>query len=177
MHVESWKKCLLYIRERIPAQSFSTWFEPIVPHRLQNGVLTIHTESIFLRMVGRKLCPFVKTGYQSEIGENGRLEYSVVVDKGDDHKQPMINVSGQVIASTKTELTAMMHTKTHIKRIKEQFEPNPSYRFENFIEGDCNRLARSGLCSGQKPERPFNPLMFYGGVGLGIWSSYWKSNY
>jgi chromosomal replication initiator protein len=46
---------------------------------------------------------------------------------------------------------------------------NGSYTFDNYIEGDCNRLARSaGLAVANKPgTTSFNPLMVYGGVGLG----------
>jgi chromosomal replication initiator protein len=46
---------------------------------------------------------------------------------------------------------------------------NPNYSFDNFIEGDCNRLARSaGFAVAQRPGlTSFNPLMMYGGVGLG----------
>ncbi len=45
----------------------------------------------------------------------------------------------------------------------------PEYTFESFIEGDCNRLARSAAYA--IAENPggtsFNPFMVYGGVGLG----------
>ncbi|MGB5927382.1 MAG: chromosomal replication initiator protein DnaA, partial [Cyclobacteriaceae bacterium] len=46
---------------------------------------------------------------------------------------------------------------------------NPSYTFDTFVEGDCNRLGRSaGFAVAQKPGiTSFNPLMVYGGVGLG----------
>ncbi|WP_281613901.1 chromosomal replication initiator protein DnaA [Flammeovirga sp. SubArs3] len=46
---------------------------------------------------------------------------------------------------------------------------NPTYTFETFIEGDCNRLARSaGIAIARKPgATAFNPLVVYGGVGLG----------
>ncbi len=46
---------------------------------------------------------------------------------------------------------------------------NQNYSFDNFIEGDCNRLARSaGFAVAQRPGlTSFNPLMVYGGVGLG----------
>jgi len=50
--------------------------------------------------------------------------------------------------------------KTHI---------NKSYTFERFIEGDCNRLARSAsMAIAQQPgATSFNPFLIYGGVGLG----------
>lgn len=46
---------------------------------------------------------------------------------------------------------------------------NVNYTFDTFIEGDCNRLARSaGYAVANKPGvTSFNPLMIYGGVGLG----------
>ncbi len=46
---------------------------------------------------------------------------------------------------------------------------NPSYTFDRFVEGDCNRLARSAsLAIAQHPGKTsFNPFMIYGGVGLG----------
>ena len=46
---------------------------------------------------------------------------------------------------------------------------NDSYTFERFIEGDCNRLARSASWAiAQDPGgTSFNPFLIYGGVGLG----------
>ncbi len=46
---------------------------------------------------------------------------------------------------------------------------NSAYTFDNYIEGGCNRLARSaGVAVATKPgTTSFNPLMVYGGVGLG----------
>jgi len=56
-----------------------------------------------------------------------------------------------------------------LKKIKVESHLNPNYSFENFIEGDCNRLARSaGFAVANKPGgTAFNPLLLYGGVGLG----------
>ncbi len=46
---------------------------------------------------------------------------------------------------------------------------NPKYRFDNFIEGDGNRMARSAaMAVANNPgETIFNPLFVYGDVGLG----------
>jgi chromosomal replication initiator protein len=56
-----------------------------------------------------------------------------------------------------------------IQKIKIESQLNPNYNFENFIEGDSNRLARSaGIAVANKPGgTSFNPLLIYGGVGLG----------
>ena len=56
-----------------------------------------------------------------------------------------------------------------IRNVKIESQLNPNYSFENFLEGDSNRLARSaGLAVATKPGgTSFNPLLIFGGVGLG----------
>ena len=56
-----------------------------------------------------------------------------------------------------------------LKKIKVQSQLVESYSFENFVEGDCNRLARSaGYAVAQNPGKTaFNPLFIYSNVGLG----------
>ncbi|HEX9601131.1 MAG TPA: chromosomal replication initiator protein DnaA, partial [Mariniflexile sp.] len=56
-----------------------------------------------------------------------------------------------------------------IRNVKIESQLNPNYSFENFLEGDSNRLARSaGLAVASKPGgTSFNPLLIFGGVGLG----------
>ena len=56
-----------------------------------------------------------------------------------------------------------------LKKVQVESQLNPNYSFENFVEGDCNRLSRSaGWAVAQKPGgNAFNPLLLYGGVGLG----------
>ena len=56
-----------------------------------------------------------------------------------------------------------------IRNIKIDSQLNPSYNFDNFLEGDSNRLARSaGLAVANRPGgTSFNPLLIFGGVGLG----------
>ena len=56
-----------------------------------------------------------------------------------------------------------------LRKVNVDSNLNPNYSFENFVEGDCNRLARSaGFAVAEKPGgTAFNPLLIYGGVGLG----------
>ena len=56
-----------------------------------------------------------------------------------------------------------------LKKLNIDSNLNPKYSFENFIEGESNRLARSaGFAVAQKPGgTAFNPLLIYSPVGLG----------
>ena len=56
-----------------------------------------------------------------------------------------------------------------LKKVVVESQLNPKYSFDNFIEGDCNRLARSAAFAvAQKPGgTAFNPLLIYGTNGVG----------
>lgn len=56
-----------------------------------------------------------------------------------------------------------------IQKVQVESHLNPNYTFDRFIEGDCNRLARSAsVAIAQQPGgTSFNPFLLYGGVGLG----------
>ena len=66
-------------------------------------------------------------------------------------------------------LPANPHVIPGIKKTPVESHLNSAYVFERFIEGDCNRMARSAsLAIGKQPgATSFNPFLIYGGVGLG----------
>ena len=59
--------------------------------------------------------------------------------------------------------------KAGLKKMQIDPQLNHAYTFDSFIEGDCNRVARrAGKTVAEKPgSTSFNPLVIYGGVGLG----------
>jgi chromosomal replication initiator protein len=56
-----------------------------------------------------------------------------------------------------------------LKKLKVESQLVESYSFDNFVEGDCNRLARSaGWAVAENPGKTaFNPMLIYSNVGLG----------
>jgi len=174
--VTVWHRCLQVIRENIPDQSFRTWFDPIVPMRLDGKALTIQVPSqFFYEWLEENYVHILRKALDFAIGHDGQLQYSIIVDKGDEGNRPLtVNVP-----TTKSPQTAKPDKVD--ADIKSPFEMkdldslqldsylNPTNTFDNFVEGDCNRLGRSaGFAVAQKPGMTaFNPLMIYGGVGLG----------
>jgi chromosomal replication initiator protein len=166
------------IQQHIPDQSFKTWFEPIRPLKLYGKVLTIQVPSqFFYEWLEDNYVNLLRKALDYAIGRDGLLEYSIIVDKGNDKHQPLtMNVSTPKSPNsskpdnfvTDPRLGSNHRDKDHDSMNLDTYL-NPNYSFDNFIEGDCNRLARSaGFAVAQRPGlTSFNPLMMYGGVGLG----------
>ncbi|MFN8357015.1 MAG: chromosomal replication initiator protein DnaA [Spirosomataceae bacterium] len=174
-----WANCLNVIRENISEQSYKTWFEPIVPLRLNQNTLTIQVPSqFFYEWLEENYVHLLRKAIDAELGRQGMLEYSIVVDRGDGKKQPPIGYNvpqNKPVTNNfpprqqQSDPKLAPATPKDLDSMELDSYLNPHYTFENFVEGDCNRLARSaGLAVAQKPGvTSFNPLMIYGGVGLG----------
>ncbi len=176
----AWNDCLQLIRQSVDEQNYNTWFKPIEPIRIENDALTIQVPSqFFYEWLEEHYVPVLKQAIHSVIGKNARLEYSVVVDSGNQRNPPLL-VNYPNGAGIKRSNAQQQNGNGNI----EEYSPfsfkalnpqtvnsrlNPNYTFENFVEGDCNRLARSaGIAVSKKPgTTSFNPLMLYGGVGVG----------
>ncbi len=170
-----WNECMRVIEQHVTEQSFSTWFKPINPVRLDGSSLTIQVPSqFFYEWLEDNYVQILKLAIKTVIGHNGRLEYAVVVDKGNSQNQPYVvsfpqGNSGSGKAQVEVESKSPFDMQSLNSDTLLQSNLNPNYSFNTYIEGDCNRLARSaGYAVANKPGiTSFNPLMVYGGVGLG----------
>lgn len=172
-----WSECLRVIEKHVNEQSFSTWFKPVNPARVEGSVLTIQVPSqFFYEWLEDNYVDVLKLAIKTVLGQNGRLEYAVIVDKGNSQNQPyMVSYpQGNTMNSKKMKETVPVNNSPFdLSSLDEettlQSNLSSTYTFNSFIEGDCNRLARSaGFAVANKPGiTSFNPLMVYGGVGLG----------
>src|SRR5690554_2360579 len=86
-----WKECLRVIEQHVNEQSFSTWFKPVNPVRMEGSVLTIQVPSqFFYEWLEDNYLQVLKLAIKTVMGENGKLEYAVVVDKGNSQNQPYV---------------------------------------------------------------------------------------
>ncbi len=176
-----WKNCLKIIKDNVNVQSFRTWFEPVVPIKIENNVLTIQVPSqFFYEWLEEHYVNLLRKTIKRELGDSARLEYSIIIENSSNSNVPYtINIptfnNGVQHAQ---EVNTPINTGPHIKnpfvipglrKIKIESNLNPGFTFETFVEGDCNQLARSaGYAVANKPAgTAFNPLVIYGSTGLG----------
>ncbi|MFA5417900.1 MAG: chromosomal replication initiator protein DnaA [Bacteroidales bacterium] len=182
---ELWSRCLTVIKDNVPVQNFKTWFEPIVPVKLENDILTIQVPSqFFYEWLEEHYIVLLRKTIKKELGPAGRLEYSVIMDSNYDNSipysvnYPTANKKDTVNKSVSMPLDLNKGKSRDIpnpfiipglKKIKVESQLVDSLSFDNYIEGDCNRLARSaGWAIAENPGKTaFNPLLIYSQVGLG----------
>ena len=170
-----WNDCLEILKHEVDEQNFNTWFRPIVPLKNDGDVLTIQVPSqFFYEWLEEHYVLVLKKAVNTVLGPTGKLEYSVVVDSGNKLNPPLtVNYPNGSRNRTATSNGSSEPYSPFSNRVVNpqnvNSRLNPAYTFENFVEGDCNRLARSaGLAVAKKPGvTSFNPLMLYGGVGVG----------
>ncbi len=179
-----WSNCLSIIKDNIDHQSFKTWFDPIKALKIDDNVLTIQVPSqFFYEWLEEHYINLLRKTIKKELGLNGRLEYSIVMDNAVNKQDqysiiiPTSNRSAKNNQDVSMPINLSSSSKTipdpfiipGIQKVKVNSQLVERYSFENFIEGDCNRLARSaGLAIGKNPGKTaFNPLFIYSKVGLG----------
>ncbi len=176
---EIWAKCMEMIKENVQPETYDTWFKPIIPIKLENKEITLQIPSHFYyEVLEEKYVHLISKTLKFYIGPDAKLIYTVQMEK-DGNNSSSIN-----IPSTKGEIKTqnpsipMPSSNNRImnpfiipglQKLTIQSQLNPNYTFENFIEGECNQLARSaGIGLATKPGKSaFNPLFIYGNVALG----------
>ena len=177
-----WNNCLSFIKDNIQPQAYKTWFLPIKPVKLSENILSIEVPSkFFYEWLEEHYVKLLKTALQKELGNDARLVYSIRMENTLGNKVaftesiPSNNRSGVAPQDVDAPLNSQAAELKNpfvipgIKNLQIESQLNPNYNFENFLEGDSNRLGRSAaLAVAAKPGgTSFNPLLIFGGVGLG----------
>lgn len=176
-----WNNCLQIIKDNVSLQSYKTWFEPIQPVKLEEGVLTIQVPSqFFYEWLEEHYVTLLRKTIKRELGEDARLEYRIVVENSTSQGTPYTvdypNYNSGNNKNPEMSMPLILGNSIKnpfvipgLKKVNIESQLNPNYNFDSYVEGDCNRLARSAgyAVAGKPGGTAFNPLVLYGGVGLG----------
>ena len=177
-----WNKCLSFIKDNIQPQAYKTWFEPIIPVKLTGNVLSIQVPSkFFYEWLEEHYVKILRLALTKELGLEAKLVYIIKMENTFGNKMPFnekipssssTTIKSQSIDSPFSSFASELKNPfviPGIRNLQIESQLNPNYTFENFLEGDSNRLGRSaGIAVSNKPGgTSFNPLLIYGGVGLG----------
>lgn len=181
-----WQQCMKFISNIVDEMKVSTWFKPLRAVSFQNHTLTLQVPSPFwVEWIEEHYNEVLHRALLYVLGPEGRVEYKAVVQQAENghqmqairmpqHAQPMMRIQEPFtgFSSPSPVHNGEMLNPFVIPGIKKQrveSNLNPNYVFERFIEGDCNKMARSAAQAiAENPGKTsFNPFFVYGGVGLG----------
>ncbi|MFZ2323982.1 MAG: chromosomal replication initiator protein DnaA [Ignavibacteriaceae bacterium] len=155
-----WKSCLTRIKENVTLMTYNTWFLPIRPVEIKDNNLKVQLPSqFFWEWVDEHYHIIINKTVKEVLGPDGTLSYVISDDK--ENKEEIL----------RQEHISSINRVTVVTKPKPAHETNlnPRYKFDNFIKGEGNQLARAaaGAISDNPGETSFNPFFIYGGVGLG----------
>ena len=178
-HVEIWNNCLSVIKDNVTEEAYKTWFEPIVPVSLENNLFILQVPSpFFAEFLDEHHLNLLKPVIKRFAGEKVKLAYKLPVDSSASNGTMTVpssnrsvpkNPIGQPPPQRLSDGPINPFVIPGLKKLQIDSQLNENYTFDNFIEGDCNRLARSaGMKIAKEPGKTaFNPLVIYSGTGLG----------
>ncbi|MBO7630575.1 MAG: hypothetical protein J6S87_11670, partial [Bacteroidales bacterium] len=158
---EVWAECLKVIKDALGPEnkeSFVAWFKPIVPLKLEDSTLFVQVPSMFFyEYIEEHYIKLLYKVIKSQLGPNAMLKYSIMMDQTIPTEPRSITLASQGGRSTANPLTPMpVNINSEgareipnpfvipgLRKIRVPSQLNGSYTLENFVEGNCNRLARS----------------------------------
>ena len=165
---ELWSRCLDDLSTQLPHQSFETWFKPMRPATLQDDQLKIEVPSQFFSdWVEQHYRPMLQQIVAARAGSS----IDVVFEVG-----PEAAVSGDALPAADEGPPSVLPPYPYTASGADaSFNPhdmialNPRFSFETFVVGNSNQFAyaASKAVAEAPGKTAFNPLVIYGGVGLG----------
>lgn len=165
-HESAWIRCSQIIQRNLPLQTFKTWFIPIEPLALEDHTLTVKVPNQFFYDWLEQHYPHViKKALFDVIGIGAKISY-VVEEK--DEQEPF-RLSHFRPAEQDAPSRSLVSGREERDYTNFEHPLNEQYVFESFVEGSSNQFAKAAaLAVAQEPGKTsFNPLVIYGGVGLG----------
>ncbi|MEM7574994.1 MAG: chromosomal replication initiator protein DnaA [Bacteroidota bacterium] len=182
-HSTIWNSCLQTIKDSVDPQSYRTWFEPIKPVKLMSNELTIQVpHRLFYEWLEEHYVEVLKNSVHKALGRNGKLLYQILNRNSNRNRKAAVqkeNQSAQQLQSNQKQGLTNEDEEAEqiqnpfvipgIRRPRIESNLNPRFTFDNFIEGDCNSLARNAAkaVADRPANTAFNPLVIHGPVGLG----------
>ncbi len=148
MDIAVWQQCLDNLRDEIDPTQFNMLLSPLQSELRENTLFLLAPNRFVKEKIEEELLPLIMQTMQSLLKSNEDLE--IILEVG--------------------SATNAKSTKQKKATINPDFDHhiNRNFNFDNFVEGKSNQLARAATMQiANNPGKGYNPLLIYGGVGLG----------
>lgn len=168
-----WERCLDIIRDNISPKQFAASFAFVELHSFENGKLILDVPSEFVKtFLEDNFLPLMASTFKRVFGNSIQaLYYNVKVvntKRGGEVREKTAMTAKVVNGEPRKDSrkTPDDVTAPQVQDLDSQLIPN--YKFESYLEGESNRLARSvGESIANNPAKTFNPFFVFGPSGCG----------
>ena len=173
-HQALWGNCLQLIQANVTEQQFKTWFAPIVFEKFSET-----TRELLVQVPSSYVYEYLEQYYVGLLGKvfarvfgpNVKLRYRIVTDKSHGIVQDMDSEQPAEIEHPQPLKGGNKAPTTLDAVVPQQLNPqlDPKKTFQNYIEGNSNKLPRTvGLSVAEHPGKTtFNPFFIFGPSGCG----------
>lgn len=170
-----WDNSLLLIKDSVTEQQYNTWFKPIVfeSYKPSTKTLLVQVPSPFVyEYLEQNFVDLLSKVLHRNFGEGIRLTYRVVTDKEHKLSQDIEADPDDADMAKQTRERAQQTAAQPAAPLQQEdidTQLDPKLTFNNYMEGDSNKLPRSvGLSIAEHPNTTqFNPMFIYGPSGSG----------
>ena len=173
-HKALWDDCLRLIQANVTEQQFKTWFAPIVfeSYSEANNTLLVQVPSPYVyEYLEQYYVGLLSKVLVRVFGTKVVLRYRVLTDKGHGIVQDIDSEGPSEIESPRPLRGGNQAPTVLDAATPQQLNPqlDPKKTFQNFIEGNSNKLPRTvGLSIAEHPGKTtFNPFFIFGPSGCG----------
>lgn len=141
-----WQRCLTHIEARLPEKDINLWLRPLEADFNEGGLDLMAPNEVVRDQVEREL----RTPIANALNDMGALPKRIRVLVGGGRKPEVAEQAASPAPPT---------SRHNLDR---------RYTFETFVQGKSNQIARAAAEQAANPDNmAYNPLLIYGGVGLG----------
>ena len=146
-----WTSCIRQLETELSEQLMNTWIRPLQAEEQGDDLL--------LYAPNRFVVDWVRDHYLT------RINTLILENSNGSTKQVSLLVGAKVIAQ---QPVVNAQAETSIQTVHHKHNLNSDFIFDSFVEGKSNQLAKAAaLQVANNPGKAYNPLLIYGGVGLG----------
>lgn len=164
--VDLWSRALAVIAPRLSDSSFSSWIETLSPDSFDSQTLTVTAPTKFHReFVEEQFVSSIEGVLHELSGDRIRLRVREAArSNGHANRQESLPNMPPPQAAPSVEVELPKPVPSVLSS-----NVNKHYRFDNFVEGESNSFARAACLaiSNMRQVSLWNPLLIYGGTGLG----------
>ena len=154
-----WRRCLERLEGDLSAEDLHTWLMPLQARDDPAGLQLFAPNSYTLDTVRERYLAQIETVLQQL---QGGKPWPVRLEVGSNSARPAkAGRAVQPAAPARSRVAEAPHQAFH-------HNLDPHYTFETFVEGKSNQLGKAAAMQvATNPGRAYNPLLLYGGTGLG----------